>query len=154
MLKDLSGMSDTFLSNLMRAAHQITGATRCLAIDTDITILDTIGIDDDERKDPNFIAIVEASVKDAIAKGESVLSNNLITSPEQAPHTNTHLSGLRVILALPVQEYGAIYLDQSVRDGVFDRETIDQLTSLIAHLLNGGKLDLADGDIAALYGTV
>lgn len=147
-------MSDTFLENLMRAVHSITKATRCLALDTALKVQHAIGVSDDELADESFLSVVHTSVKSALDDNEPVLTNNLITDPTDAPHTNTHLSGLRIIIAVPVENYGAIYLDQSVRDGVFERDTMDNLMALINHLISNEKLHLEDAAMTELYGSV
>ena len=147
-------MSDTFLPNLMRAVHRITSAARCLALDSELNIQTSVGVTDEELVDTSFLSVVKTSVQQALADNQPVLTNNLITDPTDAPHTNTHLSGLRVIIAVPVENHGAIYLDQSVRDGVFERDTMDNLMALINHLISNEKLHLEHDAMAELYGSV
>jgi hypothetical protein len=66
---------------------------------------------------------------------QPVLTNNIITDPAQAPITNTTFTDLRVIVAIPVDGVGAIYLDQHIRNGMFQRDTIDKICQTIALML-------------------
>ena len=147
-------MSDIFLNNLMRASYTITKAARCLALNEAMEVQTHLGVDETLLADEAFLNVVRSAIRQAQESKKAVLTNNLITDITDAPHTNTHLSGLRIIIAYPVHGYGAIYLDQSVRDGVFERDTIEKITALVDHLLIESKLDLEEEAIAELYGTV
>jgi hypothetical protein len=144
-------MSNGFLSNFMRAAQTVTRAERCVAIDIQKSVLDRINVSDDVLANERFGKLLHNSVEEAITTAEAVITNNLITDPEQAPQTNVHLHDLRMVVAIPLAEHGAVYLDQHIRQGVFERNMIEKLTVLGRTLIAEGKTDLSSDDFVALY---
>ena len=144
-------MSNGFLSNFMRAAQAVTRAERCVALDKDKAVLDRINVSDDVLENERFGKLLHNSVEEAITTAEAVITNNLITDPEQAPQTNVHLHDLRMVVAIPLADYGAVYLDQHIRQGVFERNMIEKLTVLGRTLIAEDKMNLSSEDFVALY---
>jgi hypothetical protein len=141
----------TFLSTFMRAARTILDAERSMAFDKDMNLQDRLNIDDAELQDDSFADLVLASVGQAIEQGEAVISNNMITDASDAPQTNIHLHDLRIMVAIPVLGYGAVYLDQRIRKGVFKREVVDKITQLASKISQSGDTSLSEDDVTALY---
>jgi hypothetical protein len=147
-------MASEFLSNFMRLAQTLTGAERCLAFDLDMAVQDRMNIDDGTLQAAEFNALLNATVHEALGQNESIITNNLITNPADAPQTNWHLHDLRMVVAIPLQGHGAIYLDQQVRKGVFERETIDRLTALGRQIIEEARTDLSEKDLADRYTSI
>ena len=141
----------TFLNNFMRAAYAITEAERCIAFDSNMMMQDRLNINDEELQKQSFADLVSAWIEQAIEAGEPIIANNLITDPSEAPKTNIHLKDLRMVVAIPVEGYGAIYLDQPIRKGVFERDMVDKITQLAHDLVQSGNTNLSEADMAEMY---
>jgi hypothetical protein len=141
----------TFLTNFMRAARSITDAERCIAFDTDMNMQDYLNIDAAELGKKSFADLVSSWVEQAIAGQKAVIANNLITDPSEAPKTNVHLKDLRMVVAIPIDGYGAIYLDQPIRKGVFERNVVDKITEMAQRISASGDTDLSEADLTDMY---
>jgi hypothetical protein len=141
----------TFLTNFMRAAHSITEAERCIAFDNNLIMQDHLNIDDAELSKKGFAEQVSGWVEQAIEGNKAIIANNLITDPSEAPKTNVHLKDLRMVVAIPVDGYGAIYLDQPIRKGVFERTMVDKIRELAQRLSQSGNMDLSEEDMTEMY---
>lgn len=141
----------TFLINFMRAAYTITKAERCIAFDNDLQMLDNLNITDEDLGKQRFADLVSSWVEQAIEDQKAVIANNLITDPSEAPKTNVHLKDLRMVVAIPIEGYGAIYLDQAIRRGVFERAIVDKITELANHLVQSGKTGLSENEMIEMY---
>lgn len=137
-------MSDSILSVVMRVAKEITNAERGMSVTSDLTVIDIENITTDMLQDDSFQEIALRSLSQAIESNQSVLTNNIITDPAQAPVTNTNFTDLRVIVAIPVEGEGAVYLDQHIRNGMFQRDTIDKLNRMVAEAVDRDDLSLLD----------
>lgn len=144
-------MGAEFLSNFMRVAHTLTRAERSLALDADINVHGNIDIDDALLKSSEFIELLETSVTTAIADKKAIISNNLIKDADDAPNTNVHLHDLRMVVAIPLGTLGAVYLDQHIRNGVFERDVIDKLTKLAHHVIENEQTGLSDEELIELF---
>lgn len=131
-------MSDSFLSTFMQVAKQITHAERCMSVTPDLSVVEIHNLDADILQSDEFQEIATKCLSKAIETNVAVLTNNIITDPSQAPVTNTNFSDLRVIVAIPVKGSGAIYLDQHIRNGMFQRETIERLNRLASQVVASG----------------
>ena len=141
----------TFLTNFMRAARNITEAERCIAFDSDMNMQDYLNIDAAELNKKSFSDLVSAWVEQAIEGQKAIIANNLITDPSEAPKTNVHLKDLRMIVAIPIDGYGAIYLDQPIRRGVFERGTVEKIAELAHRLSQSGDTDLSEEEMTEMY---
>lgn len=128
-------MSDSFLSVFMRVAKDITQAERSMAVDSDLTIIEIENLDMDTLQSDSFQDVATKALSQAIQTNTSVLTNNIITDPSQAPVTNTNFSDLRIIVTIPIKGEGAIYLDQHIRNGMFQREIIERLNKTVSYVL-------------------
>jgi len=53
-----------------------------------------------------------------------------------------------MVVAIPVPEHGAVYLDQRIRQGVFPRDLVERLNEFGRYLISNEKtaIDLAEFD--------
>lgn len=144
-------MSDAFLSNFMRAAQQLTRAERCVAINNEKAILDSVNVSAEVLASERFSDLLKRTTEEAIATDDAVITNNLIQDADQAPQTNVHLHDLRMIVAIPVAEEGVIYLDQPIRQGVFERDMIAKLMDMARSLIDEDNTELDSDALVALY---
>lgn len=128
-------MSNIILSAIVHFAKEVTGAERGMSVDMDVSVLDVIGLTHDVIETATFWDAAANSLSRAMKTNQPVLTNNIITDPAQAPITNTTFTDLRVIVAIPVDGVGAIYLDQHIRNGMFQRDAIDKICQTIALIL-------------------
>lgn len=142
-------MSNTFLSNFMRFALQKTGAERALAADSDLAIIDMINLDQADIMDDTFFGI--ETIRQALDSGEAIVTNNAVTNVSNAPLTNTNFSNLRVVVVIPIADYGAIYLDQSIRNGVIPKETIDRLVAVSDYYADSDELEASEEELSEVY---
>lgn len=142
-------MSATFLSNFMRLAQHETGAERAMAADGDLSILATLNLEQADLMSPQFNGI--EVIRQALDDGEPIITNNAVIDPRRAPVTNTNFSNLRVVVVIPVEEYGAIYLDQHIRRGVIPKELVNRLWLLAGHVVDSGEMERSLDELQALY---
>jgi hypothetical protein len=142
-------MSETFLSNFMHVALDITGAERALAVDPDLTIVDMINLEQADVLDDNFIGI--DVIQRALQSGEAIVTNNAVSDVTHAPNTNTNFSNLRLVVVIPVGGYGAIYLDQLMRKGVIPKDRVNRLMELGEQIAESGELELSADEIGERY---
>lgn len=145
-------MSNHFLVNFMYAAKTITKAQRGMAVDADLQLLDTINLSQDIINSNLFQEVASNNLNRALQKGEAIITNNMITDPSQAPVTNTNFADLRVVIIIPVDGYGAVYLDQPLRYGIIARSVIDKLVRLAMFILENQLEDGSPEQIEAWYG--
>ena len=141
----------SILSVVMRVAKEVTRAERGMAVTSDLTVIDIENMTTDMLEDEAFQTVALKSLSKAIETNQSVLTNNIITDPTQAPVTNTNFTDLRVIVTLPIQGQGAIYLDQHIRDGMFQRDTIDRLNRTVKAVLEEGDFSLNIDELRNIY---
>ncbi len=142
-------MSSAFLSNFMRLALQQTGAERALAADSDLAIIDMINLDQADIMDDTFYGI--ETIRQALDLGEAIVTNNAVTNVSNAPLTNTNFSNLRVVVVIPIADYGAVYLDQSIRNGVIPKETIDRLVAVSDYYADSDELEASEEELMEVY---
>lgn len=142
-------MSATFLANLMRLAQSETGAERAMAADGDLSILATLNLEQADLMSVQFNGI--EIIRQALDDGQPIITNNAVIDPRHAPVTNTNFSNLRVVVVIPVEEYGAIYLDQHIRRGVIPKELVNRLWRLAGHVVDSGAMECSLEELQALY---
>ena len=120
-------MSEAFLREWMAMAQHVSGAERACAATADLRICALSGLDEAALKSSNFADFVTETLRSALQQGQPVFTNNLIRDMDQAPATNTHLSEMRFVVAIPLAVLGAVYLDQPIRMGVISREVVQKL---------------------------
>lgn len=147
-VKDFS-MSATFLVNFMRLALQKTGAERAMAADGNLSIVATMNLEQADLLSPQFTGI--EVIRQALDEGEPIITNNAVMDPERAPVTNTSFSNLRVVVVIPVEEYGAVYLDQHIRMGVIPKEVVNRLWMVAGQAANNRQTDISLDELEALY---
>jgi hypothetical protein len=147
----MAGMSEVFLSSFMRTVREVTRAERCLAVDQAFSVCDRHNVPDDILESSAFSELVIAVVTDALQHGEAIITNNLIRESSEMPNTNIHLTDLRMVVVIPVGKLGAIYIDQHIRHGVFQREVIEKLAHLAEQIIAGNQLELTPEQQLALY---
>jgi hypothetical protein len=142
-------MSGNFLSNFMRFALQTTGAERGLACDLELSIVDQVNIQQADIMSQHFTGL--ETMRRALEDGESIITNNAVMDPALAPVTNTNFSNLRVVVVIPLLNYGAIYLDQSIRRGIIAKEIVDRLTIVGNTALENNLFEISEAELWELY---
>ncbi len=127
-------MDKSFLSRYLQIALHVTGAERGVAVDRQMQIVHHANLDERTLQNPEFMALVNTWLARALEDQNTIITNNIITDPSQAPHTNTNFSDLRAVVCIPVNQHGAIYLDRHIRSGIIPREVIDRLTEMPSQL--------------------
>ncbi|MCS6836684.1 MAG: hypothetical protein NZ750_11800 [Anaerolineae bacterium] len=120
-------MSKAFLKEWMVMVQRISGAERACAVTADLHICAVSGLDEAALKSSNFVDFITETLRSALQQGQPVFTNNLIRDMDQAPTTNTHLSEMRFVVAIPLVGVGAVYLDQPIRMGVISRQVVQKL---------------------------
>ena len=144
-------MHEQFLQNLLQAARQVTQAERGMAVNQDLDVLKAINLEQSVMQSSDFSELANNCLRQAIETGEAVITNNVITDPSEAPTTNTNFADLRVIIALPVAESGAVYLDKPIRDGVIPKKTTEKLMDLVNYSLANGREDSSDSELVEIF---
>ncbi len=142
-------MSATFLTNFMRLALAVTGAERGMAADGSLSIVATANLEQADVLSTQFIGI--EVIRQALDSGEPIITNNAVSDPRRAPVTNTNFSNLRVVVVIPVEELGAVYLDQHIRKGVIRKEIVDRLWLLGGRVFDSGEMNHSEAELQALY---
>ncbi|NWG16321.1 MAG: hypothetical protein HXY41_06765 [Chloroflexi bacterium] len=142
-------MNATFLSNFMRLALQKTGADRAMATDGNLSIVATINLEQADLLSSQFAGI--EAIRQALDEGEPIITNNAVMDPTRAPVTNTNFSNLRVVVVIPVEEYGAVYLDQHIRKGVIPKEVVNRLWMVAGWVVNKQQMDIGPDELEAVY---
>jgi hypothetical protein len=143
-------MSVQLLTDFMKLVLDITGAERGLAVDTEMTICAMANLDEDTAQSPKFSDLALQALSDAMTDNEAVITNNIITDPSQAPTTNTNFSHLRFVVAIPLPQVGAVYVDQPIRNGVISRDPIEKLRQL-GEQVAAQASNTPNTDLRALY---
>lgn len=144
----------TLLRHLLEATVQITGAERGLAVDANHAVVHALNFEQEVTADAEFWGFVVQAFEQAAQAGQPMLTNNVITDPNLAPTTNTNFSNLRVVLVMPVQNQGYLYIDQPIKRGAFTREQIERLTHVIAQIDPANHNAITQQDIVSLYESV
>lgn len=144
-------MSIGFLNNFMHFAYITTDSERAIALDLEMNIHDSVNVDDALLQKEDFADLLRSSIDEAITTDDIVVTNNLITDPEDAPKTNVHLHELRMVVALPLQGYGAIYLDKRIRQGIYPRDLVERLNDFARYLIENNKTDLTTTEFDSLF---
>lgn len=139
------------LKNLFHVASRITGAERGLVVDDQVQILTVRGIPQEELESQEFDGFSLAKLREALHSGEAIIANNIFTDVAEAPTTNTNFAELRIAVALPINGYGAIYLDRYVTNGVITRQTMEQFMRLVDHVLSSANTKFTYNDLLRLY---
>lgn len=144
-------MSEVFLSTFMNFAQEATDAERGLALDLDLNILDRSQVEETLLNKDSFVDLIKTTAQKAIDSDDIIITNNMITDPSKAPTTNVHLHTLRMVVAIPLRGYGVIYLDQRLRQGVFERATIERLLEFGRYLIESDKTDISVNEYEGLF---
>ncbi|MGJ3239508.1 MAG: hypothetical protein ACFE0Q_12430 [Anaerolineae bacterium] len=146
-------MSVAFLANFMHFAQQITRAERSLALDLERNIQAQHNVDQALLSKSSFASLLNNAFDEAISDCDVVITNNLITDPDDAPKTNVHLHELRMVVVIPLPDYGAIYLDQRIRRGVFTRDLVERIAQFGRALITDDQLTLTTAEMLARFET-
>jgi hypothetical protein len=142
---------ERFLEIFLRTAKRITKAERGFAVDRDLNALWYANIDAETVDDPAFSGLAFQTLQQALETGDAIVTNNMVADPAQAPQTNTNFANLMVVVALPVGKYGAVYLDQHIRNGIIAKHTTDRLVRLANQALDKGQVDISEDELVALF---
>lgn len=144
-------MNEAFLNHFLDAVLQITKVERGLIVDLDLDIVASANIDQQLLESPHFKSFVNNCVREAVEKQDLFITNNVITDPAEAPTTNTNFADLRVVVAIPLKDYGGLYFDQHIRHGVIPRSVIDGVLCLAKQVFPNGDWSLDQNALLALY---
>jgi len=111
----------------LNAAMEIGACDRGMAVDDEMNILDSINLNDETRQSPRFNLMMSVAVRRSLDTNEAIITNNVVTSAAEAPLTNTSFSDLRMVVAIPLEGIGAIYMDKPVKQGIIPRQMVDTL---------------------------
>ncbi len=141
-------MSDTFLQNLMRIAHDETKAERAFAVNEDMAVVGMLNITAEQIEAPYIKCI-----RKAVSEGSPIITDNytMTMEPSRAPVTNQSFPKLRFVVVIPVQSYGAICMDQSLRSGVTSKDKVDRLNRFIQQVINQQQTELEEEELLKLY---
>jgi hypothetical protein len=144
-------MSKELIVAFLEAAIDVCGCQRGLAVDDQMNILTTINLSEEVRQTARFNILMSVAVRKSIDSNEAVITNNVVTSVDQAPLTNTSFSDLRMVVAIPLEGMGAIYMDKSVKQGVIPRPMVDTLYDIAQDLVKVPPLEANKEAIIAQY---
>jgi hypothetical protein len=133
----------------MRAAVYVTGMERALAVNMEAEIIDSVNLQQADIESERFTGV--EAIQKAFENGQYVITNNLRIDPATAPTTNTNFADLRVVVALPLAGYGAVYLDQPLRNGMVPRDIVEKLMALAEHVIQQSSTNLNASDLVAMY---
>jgi hypothetical protein len=135
----------------MRAAMQVTHASRGMSVDGDLQIVSSVNVTQEDLESDLFTDCAMNSLQEAMSKGEAIITNNIIADVSDAPTTNTNFSDLRIVVAIPVAGYGAIYFDKPIRVGIISKNAIEKLANLVIHIQDNQLEDSSEEKIRSLY---
>ena len=145
-------MSTSFLKEWMMMAQRVSGAACACAATADLRICAMSGLDETALKSTSFTNFVTETLSSALQQGQPIFTNNLIRDADEAPTTNTHLSEMRFVVAIPLADLGAIYLDQPVRVGVISRQMVQKLHAFgLRALADEAMLNASSTALEALF---
>jgi hypothetical protein len=142
-------MSESLVPTFMRVALQATHTQRALAVNMDLTILDSVNLQQEDMESERFTGV--DAIQKAFDTGQPVITNNIRLAPDQAPTTNISFPDLRIVIVIPIMGHGAIYLDQPIRNGMVPKETVQKLMALGEQIAERGDLELSEADMIGLY---
>ena len=144
-------MDTNFLENLLEAVIEITDAERGLAVSEDLAIQKVNNVEITSLESESFMEFANETMQQAIDAQNAIVTNNIITDISDAPTTNTNFSDLRVIVALPIKNQGAVYVDQHIRNGVIPKGMTDKLMQTVRKITTSGDLTLTKDQIIAIF---
>lgn len=144
-------MQQDFLLTLLDAVIDITRAERAMAVDESLQVLHTVKLKETELQEARFQTIATQSMRSALENGLPLVTNNIIPDIKDAPDTNTNFSDLRVVVVIPVQGYGALYLDQHIRYGMIPYDMINRTMRMIEQVINVPHDHFTADDLVNLY---
>lgn len=144
-------MSVTFLTNLLHIAQEVTEADRGFSVNADLKVQDHINISEDEITSDLFTGVALDQIRQAISTNKTLITNNIITDISEAPNTNTNFANLRIVVVLPVEKIGAIYIDQSVRSGIIKRDIVERIEKMIKHFHGRDLKDVTKEEMRIVY---
>ena len=130
----------------LNAAMEIGACDRGMAVDEQMNILDIVNLNEDIRQSPRFNLLMSVAVRRSIATNEAIITNNVVTSAAEAPLTNTSFSDLRMVVAIPLEGEGAIYMDKPVKLGIIPRQMVDNLYEVGQDIIKSEPPVKADKD--------
>jgi hypothetical protein len=144
-------MSTIFLDNFLQVAMKITHADRGLSVDGDMQIISSVNVTQQDLETDLFNECAMKCLQESMDKGEAIITNNVIADISDAPVTNTNFSDLRIVVAIPVGDYGAIYFDKPIRVGVISKNAVEKLSRLVTHIHDNQLEEKSTDDIISLY---
>lgn len=144
-------MNESFLARLLRVAQKVTQAERGFAVNTTLDVLERFNVDETTLEDKVFRDFAHTWLERAVNDGKTIITNNIITDPTQAPNTNTNFANLRVVVCIPVRTHGALYLDQHIRNGIIPRDVIERFSDMVYNIQKNRQEDLSEEHMLAVF---
>jgi len=144
-------MGKAFLATFAQFVHTVTGAARGMAVDAELKAVALLDIDEADLQNDDFNTLAAEVMAQAMKDGEAIITNNMITDPDMAPVTNTNFTDLRIIVAMPVGDLGAIYIDQPVRSGVISNEQVNSLIAFAQQLVADEQFEFSVDELVEQY---
>lgn len=143
-------MSSKFLAEFLHFAHAVVEAERALAVQTDLEPQEWINIEENTLQDQAFRELAYKALRAALEQNEPVIESNLLTL-EEPPKTNVNIPSIRILMAVPVSPFGAIYLDRRVAKGVFHREVSKRIGEFASWVIQNQQTDADRAQLHRLY---
>jgi len=120
-------------------------------VDEDLKLLHVSQIDRAMVEATAFGEFALECLREAIKSKDVVITNNVITDPSDAPTTNTNFANLRVVVALPLVNYGAIYLDQHISKGIIPKQMVERMMQLITYVIDNNLQQSTVDELYQMY---
>ncbi|MEO1442288.1 MAG: hypothetical protein AAFV33_17950 [Chloroflexota bacterium] len=143
-------MSNAFAVTFLRMAMDVTGAECGMALDSEKSVLALANLTNDDIEADGFAGF--ANVAQAYEFNERPhITNNMILDPEAAPDTNTNFAALRVVIVFPLDEHGAVYIDQHISRGVIAKTDAEKLMQVADRAIASDMLGADEATLRDLY---
>jgi len=92
-------------------------------------------------------------IRKALEDGEPMITDNytMFIDPDKAPKTNQSYPQLRAVVIIPVDNQGAICLDQRLAPGIMAKEKIDRLYELAIQVVKNRQMEISEAELSTLY---
>ena len=128
-----------FLTSFLKLAVTLTEAGRGFVVDTGEAVVAKHQLDEAVMQSEDFRSLAYTTMQQAQQQGTAIITNNIITDPNDAPNTNTSFANLRMVVAFPVFDQGVVYLDKLIRHGIIESSDLDNLVAFARRIVDEGK---------------
>ncbi len=144
-------MASDFLSTLLHVVQFVTEAERFMTVNDEMQVQEILNLDVEVLESEAFQDFAVGSLQQALSENSIVTTNNIISDPSEAPKTNMKFQDLRFVAVIPVAGYGAIYMDQQVRQGVIPKDILENVLTVAEQFIAQGQTDCSAEEMLARY---